>query len=130
MPYYIQSDRLYYELVISKAKGKRTAKLEEMMILIATNTIRKKQGNYRTTDDRDDCMQEGLLHLFLNWKNFDERKFPYNIFPGASFSYLTEIYKRGLGAGYNSITEKRSYNDARINISIDAMNEGNGAHFI
>lgn len=123
MPHYLEDRELYYEMVISKGKGKLTRKSKEMLILIADNTVRKKERNYRTTDDKNDCKQQGLLHLFQNWKSFNPKKFD------SAFPYFTEIFKRGLADGMNVINNKKSYNEDRIRmISIDRANDGKGIH--
>ena len=71
MAKYLDDRELYYEMVVSKGKGKLTRRAASLLILIAENTIRKKERNYNTTDDRNDCIQQGSLHMFQNWKNFN-----------------------------------------------------------
>ena len=123
MAKYLEDRELYYEMVVSKGKGKLTRKSQNMLILIAQNTVRKKERNYRTSDDKNDCMQQGLLHLFQNWKNFNHKKYD------SAFPYFTEIFKRGLANGMNVINNKKSYNEDRIRmISIDRANDGKGLH--
>jgi hypothetical protein len=120
---FLEDRELYYELVISKGKGKLTRKSQDMLILIANNTIRKKERNYNNIDDRNDCIQQGLLHMFQNWKNFNPKKYD------TAFPYFTEIFKRGLADGINIINNKKNYNDDKIiMISIDRANDGNGLH--
>ena len=46
MAKYLEDRDLYYQLVISKGRGKLTRQAQEMLILIANNTIRKKERNY------------------------------------------------------------------------------------
>ena len=101
MAKYLEDRELYYELVVSKGMGKLTRKSQDMLILIANNTIRKKERNYNNMDDRNDCIQQGLLHMFQNWKNFNPKKFD------SAFPYFTEIFKRGLADGINIINNKR-----------------------
>lgn len=125
MAKYLEDRDLYYQLVISKGRGKLTRQAQEMLILIANNTIRKKERNYNNMDDRNDCIQQGLLHMFQNWKNFNPKKYD------TAFPYFTEIFKRGLADGINIINNKKNYNDDKvIMISIDRANEGNGLHNI
>jgi len=123
MPKYLDDRELYYQMVVSKGKGKLTPRAEQLLILIAKNTIRKKERNYNTIDDRNDCIQQGLLHMFQNWKNFNHKKYE------SAFPYFTEIFKRGLADGINLINNKKSYNDDVIKmISIDRANDGKGLH--
>ena len=125
MAKFLEDRDLYYKLVISKGRGKLTRQAQEMLILIANNTIRKKERNYNNMDDRNDCIQQGLLHMFQNWKNFNPKKYD------TAFPYFTEIFKRGLADGINIINNKKNYNDDKvIMISIDRANEGNGLHNI
>jgi len=125
MAKYLEDRDLYYQLVLSKGRGKLTRQAQEMLILIANNTIRKKERNYNNIDDRNDCIQQGLLHMFQNWKNFNPKKYD------TAFPYFTEIFKRGLADGINIINNKKNYNDDKvIMISIDRANDGNGLHNI
>ncbi len=87
MPKYLDDRELYYQMVISKGKGQLTPRAQQLLILIAKNTIRKKERNYNTLDDRNDCIQQGLLHMFMNWKNFNHKKYE------SAFPYFTEIFK-------------------------------------
>lgn len=123
MANYLNDKDLYYEMTISKGMGKLTVKAQNMLILIANNTIRKKERNYNNSDDRNDCVQQGLLHMFQNWKNFNPKKYE------TAFPYFTEIFKRGLADGINIINNKKNYNDDKIiMISLDRSNDGNGLH--
>jgi len=123
MANYLNDRDLYYEMTLSKGRGKLTRKAQDMLILIAYNTIRKKERNYNNSDDKNDCVQQGLLHMFQNWKNFNPRKYE------TAFPYFTEIFKRGLADGINIINNKKNYNDDKIvMISIDRANDGNGLH--
>ena len=123
MAKYLEDREFYYEMIVSKGRGKLTPKAEQMMILVAKNTIRKKDRNYNTVDDKNDCLQQGLLHMFMNWKNFNHKKYD------NAFCYFTEVFKRGTSDGLNLITNKKSYNDDVIKmISIDRSNDGKGLH--
>ena len=123
MPNYLEDRELYYELILSKGKGQLTPKAQEMLILIAKNTVRKKERNYNSVDDKNDCIQQGLLHMFQNWKNFNYKKYD-NALP-----YFTEIFKRGIADGMNLLNNKKSYNDDVVKmISIDRSNDGKGLH--
>ena len=125
MANYLDDKELYYEMVISKGKGKLTTRSQELLILIAKNAIRRKERNYKTSDDRNDCLQQGLLHLFQNWNKFNPDKFD------TAFPYFTEVFKRGTADGLNIINNKKSYNDDKIRmISIDRANDGKGLHNI
>lgn len=121
MANYLNDRDLYYEIILSKGRGKLTKKAENMFILIANNTIRKKQSKYQSVDDLNDCLQQGILRLFENWKGFSEKRYS-NCLP-----YYTEIFKRGIADGFNVIYGKKSYSDDNIRfISLDSSNDGKG----
>ena len=69
-------------------------------------------------------MQHGILIMFENWYNFDEKKFK-NALP-----YFTEIAKRGFTAGYNELRGRKPHqqNNYIKFISLDSSNDGNGLH--
>jgi hypothetical protein len=123
MANYLEDRELYYQLIISKGKGKLTDRAAELMILVAKNVIRKKERSYKSTDDKNDCYQEGLLHLFSSWYGFNPAKY------SLSMPYITEIFKRGMANSLNVLNNRKSYNDDVIRIiSIDRANDGKGLH--
>lgn len=120
---YLHNKDLFIEIVISKAQGKLTNQAKIMLELLAKRTIKKMK--YWNPDDRMDCYQSGLLDMFDNWYNFNEEK------SENSFAYFTEIFKRGLAKGYNSLYKRKGDNNNSIRvISIDSSNDGNGLHSI
>ncbi len=95
---YLNNKELYKEIIISKAMGKLTKDAEKMLILLAKNVI--KRFYYQRPDDKLDCYQNGLLMMFKHWYSFDEIK------SQNAFAYYTEIFKRGVAAGYNQLYKK------------------------
>jgi len=124
MANYLDDDELYYEIVLSKGKGFLTKKAERMLILIGENMIRKKRHMYKTQDDKDDCLQSGLLFMFQKWMNFNEKKYR------LALPYFSEIFKRGMAAGYNELTQKKTNCERVTMISLDSSNDGDGFHNI
>lgn len=121
---YISGKELYYEIVVSQARGKISRRSKEMLILLAERTIEK--FTYYNPDDKLDCRQQGLYDLFKNWHLFNPAKSE-NI-----FAYLTEIFKRGATQGLNQIHKKKGSDDTydvRV-YSIDGINDGDGMHNI
>lgn len=96
---YLSNKDLYCEIIVSKAQGKLTRQAQDMLILLAKNVIKKLK--YYDNDDKLDCLQTAYLNVFQNWYNFDESK-SHN-----SFSYFTEIIKRGLAQGWNKQHRKK-----------------------
>lgn len=118
---YLNNKELYIELVVSKAQGRLTRPAQKMLELLAKKTIKKMR--YWSNDDKMDCYQSGLLYIFQNWYNFNEEK------SVNAFAYFTEIFKRGIAAGYNSLYKKKGDNDHQIRlISIEGSNDGMGIH--
>lgn len=126
MAYYLKDVDLYYEIVLSKGLGYLTKKAEKYLELIATNTIRKKAKDFKNSDDMMDCLQHGILIMFENWQNFDEKKFK------IAMPYFTEIFKRGMTAGFNEIHNRKPHqqNNYIRFISLDSSNDGKGMHNI
>lgn len=95
---YLNNKELYKEIIISKAMGRLTRQAENMLILLAKNVIKKFY--YQRTEDKLDCYQHGLLMMFKHWYSFDEIK------SQNAFAYYTEVFKRGVAAGYNQLYKK------------------------
>lgn len=110
---YIDDTELYYEVILSQGRGVLTSKAERMFVLIAKNVILKKIAYYQDTMDYDDCLQEGILQMLLNWHKFNGQKY------SIALPYFTELFKRGMAAGYNQTINKRRNMDCPEFISID-----------
>lgn len=103
---YIDNLEFLREIIICKGRGNRSNKLDNMFILVANNYIRKKI--YLTNIDKEDCINDGLLRLFTQWKNFDEKKYT------DPFAYFTEVFKRGTHECLNKI-----YKDNFISLDME-----------
>jgi len=117
---YLDKTDFYYEMVLSKGKGLLTKKAEKILKLLGDNTIVKLKYRYRNTDDMNDCLQSGLLFMFLNWNSFNEKKFK------DAMPYFTEIFKRGATDGYNKLLNKKSNQEGIPTVSLDSCNDGDG----
>jgi len=124
MANYLDDTELFYEIVLSKGRGFLTKRAERMFILIGENMIRKKNNMYKTQDDRNDCLQTGLLFMFEKWANFNEKKYR------LALPYFSEIFKRGMAQGYNDLTQKKTNQEKVQIISLDSCNDGEGFHNI
>jgi hypothetical protein len=121
MSNYLEDTDLLYEIILSKGKGYLTRRCQNYFIIIGENIIRKKERFYKTEDDKFDCLQQGLLHLFSNWQNFNEKKY------SSALPYITEIFKRGIADGINELYNRKSYQKDNIKIiSINSCNDGKG----
>lgn len=97
---YIIDDELVYEIIISKGKGKLTKNAEIMLIEICNNIIKK--FSYKNPDDKNDCKQEAICHVFHEWKNFDECKY------SSAFPYFSELAKRAITRCFNQLRWKNN----------------------
>jgi hypothetical protein len=124
MANYLDDNELFYEIVLSKGRGLLTKKAERMFILIGENMIRRKNNMYKTQDDKNDCLQTGLLYMFEKWVNFNEKKYR------MALPYFSEIFKRGMAQGFNDLNNKKTNQDKVTMISLDSCNDGEGFHNI
>ena len=122
MANYLNDNDLFYEIVLSKGRGFLTRKAERMFILIGENMIRRKNNMYKSQDDKEDCLQTGLLFMFEKWENFNEKKYK------LALPYFSEIFKRGMAQGYNDLTNKKANQEKITMISLDSCNDGEGFH--
>jgi len=125
MANYLNDIDLYYEIVISKGKGKLTKKAENYLILIANRLITKMSFKYKDKDEELDCLQNGILIMLKKWYNFDEKKYK------LALPYYSEIAKRGMTYQFNELRGKKSHQKNYVNfISLDSSNDGKGLHHI
>lgn len=94
----INNKELLYEIIISKGKGKLTKNAEQMLITLAVKLNRRFV--YWNPDDRQDCLQNAIYTLLIQWHKFDETK------NTNCFSYFTEIAKRAMAMQLNDIHYK------------------------
>lgn len=124
MAKYLEDRELYYEIVLSKGKGKLTKKAENMLMLIGNRIITKKERNYNSIDDRNDCLQQGLYMMFQNWRNFNEKRYK------SALPYFSEIFKRAMAQGLKEIYNIKNNKEKVTMISLDSSNDGQGLHNI
>jgi len=94
---------LMYEIILSKGLGYLTKKAEKMLLIVGREFMHKKHADYKSVDDRNDCVQEGYLNLYNKnkWMEFNERKYT------KSLPYFTEVFKRGIQNGFNDLENKK-----------------------
>jgi hypothetical protein len=124
MARYIDDTTFTYEIIISKGKGYLTRKSENMIIKIGEEMIKKFERKYKTSDDKYDCMQQGILMMLQNWQGFNEKKY------SSAFPYFSEICKRGIAGGLNVIYQKKNNQESPRMISLSHSNDGKGLHNI
>jgi DNA-directed RNA polymerase specialized sigma subunit len=116
---YLKNKDLLLEIIRSKEQSRLTPPAQKMLILLANKTIKKMR--YYNPDDRDDCIQTGLVDMFANWHNFDPNK------STNAFAYFTEVFKRGIARGFNELYKKKGDPDNKHKvISIQSSNNGEG----
>ena len=111
---YISNNKLYFEIVISKAQGKLTRRAENMLILICNKLINKMF--YKNKQDKEDCLSVAYLDVFKNWYLFEE-------FNNNPFAYYSEIVKRGLARSWNQLKKRKGLEGYEGNISLDTGNK-------
>ena len=113
-----------YEIILSKGKGDLTKKAENMMVDLCYHAMTKSIYHKFSDDDKSDMLQTGLFNVFNNFHSFNPDK-SFN-----TFSYFSEIFKRGTTESYNLIysnkglTKKESEN-LRF-FSMNRINSGDG----
>ena len=122
---HIDNKELYYEIIVSKARGRLTRKSVKMLELLGSEAIKRMSRRFFTHDDQMDCYQSGLLKMYQNWYNFNEMK------SENAFAYYTEIFKRALTEQFNELYKKKGDHEHNVKlISIQGSNEGQGLHSI
>jgi hypothetical protein len=124
MAKYLDDADFYFEISVSKGKGKLTTKSQKMIILIGEKMIQKFENKYKTNDDKNDCKQSGIMMMFKNWQNFNEKRYI------QAFPYFSEICKRGIAAGLNELYQKKNNQTPPKMISLSSSNDGKGLHNI
>jgi hypothetical protein len=80
--------------------GKLTKDAEKYLNILGKNIMKKFY--YKDNDDKLDCYQNGMYQIYKNWHLFDELK------GDNPFAYYTEIFKRGVAAGWKEVNKGRN----------------------
>jgi hypothetical protein len=97
---YLKPKDLYIEIIVSKEMGRLTRDAEKYLNLLGKNIMKKFY--YKDNDDKLDCYQNGMYQIYKNWYLFDELK------GDNPFAYYTEIFKRGVAAGWKEVNKGRN----------------------
>jgi len=108
---YLNNADLLEQIRLSKQQDSLTREAEKMLVLLATNAIKKLP--YVHTADRDDCLQFAIYDLLKYWKGFNCDKYT------NAFAYYTEIAKKGYAKGWNKLYPKKYANTIRMSGSYD-----------
>lgn len=103
---YLNNSDLLEQIKLSKIQGSLTKEAEKMLILLASEAIKKLP--YIRQDDRNDCLQFAIYDLLKYWNGFDCDKYT------NAFAYYTEIAKKGYAKGWNKLYPKKYANTIRI----------------
>lgn len=118
---YLNNKDFYEQIIISKEKDELTKEAQEMLILLATRTIKKLR--YYNPIDREDCFQTGMMIVFSNWRNFDPTK------GTNAFAYFTEVLKRGFARELNFQYKLKGDPDRKVKVmSLQSSNDGSGIY--
>lgn len=117
--HYLTNKNLLREILLSKEQDRLTRDAEQMFVLLGNKTIKKMR--YHNPDDRDDCLQTGLLALFTTWRSFDPAK------SSNPFAFYTEVFKRGIAKGYRELFYHKGDKDNEVRmVSLSGSNDGDG----
>ena len=123
-PQKVHPIKFTYEIILSKGLGYLTKKAETMMIDLANNAITKGVYKNYSADDKADMLQTGLFNMLNNFSNFNPDK------SDLSFSYMTEIFKRGTDEAYNLFYNRKGLKKGEKEelrfFSMNRLNDGNG----
>jgi hypothetical protein len=108
---YLNNASLLEQIKLSKRQGELTKEAEKMLVLLATEAIKKLP--YVHAADRDDCLQFAILDLLKYWKGFNADKYT------NAFAYYTEICKKGYAKGWNKLYPKKYANTLRMSGSFE-----------
>lgn len=117
MANYLEERELYYEITLSKGKGKLTPRSEELLLLIVKHLsyVFKHRFPARFSDEYNDSIQTAALHLLTQWDKVNLKKYD-KILP-----YLTELAKRAMFKSHNQQLNKKDSQTIRpkyINIDL------------
>lgn len=121
--HYLSNKELYYEIIVSKAKGDLTRKAQNMFILLVKRIHSKM--SYQDPSVGEDALHTGYMRIFDNkiWMSFNEDK------TRNSFAYFTEITKRALAQGFNQHYKLKGIPNDQPKphvMSIERTNDGDG----
>ena len=123
-PQKVHPIKFTYEIILSKGLGYLTKKAETMMIDLANNAITKGVYKNYSADDKADMLQTGLFNMLNNFSSFNLDK------SSSSFSYFTEVFKRGTNEAYNLFYNKKGLKKGEKEelrfFSMNRINDGNG----
>lgn len=105
--HYVKDPELWKQIRISQGKGKRTKRLEEMLILVSTNVFKRKI-NTTPVEDRADILSDTIMNVLVDWKTFNCSKYD------TSLPYITEVSKRAQTRAFNEITRRIKNTDNGI----------------
>lgn len=99
--HYLNNNDLLQQIILCKAQGSISSDLTNMIQQIANGISRKLY--YDNLEDKNDCIQEGITHMILNYHKFNENKYDNPL------AYLSEICKRGMVKSWNEIHHRKQY---------------------
>lgn len=107
---YIKKQEFHQVLTECYEQDKITNKCVENFIKIAKGLSRKFK--YKDLNDREDCIQEGILNAIKYWRNYDMTH------PSANpFSYFSQLIKTGMATGFKKIHGKKENRMIKISLS-------------
>ena len=90
--HYVKNKDLIEQILISKDASTATPELLEMFYQIARGLSLK--FTYRVEEDREDCIQQGVIDAYMYFRGFDPQK------STNAFAYITQCIKNGMAKSH------------------------------
>ncbi len=105
---YFNEKELFYEILVSKGKGKLTKKATGILLLMCERIFGKLANRYINLQEfKYDVYMFAVERVLLMWKSFNHLKYD------VAGPYYTEMIKRAFAMGYNILVlRKRNFTDA------------------
>lgn len=97
---------LLYEVILSKGKGERTEKMDNMIVEMTAKLVEKFNFNI-TYDEKQDLLNAGVLRALETFHTFNEVKYD------NAFNYFTEVIKRAFANEYNKVKALKQASNKR-----------------
>lgn len=105
---YFKEKELFYEILVSKGKGKLTRRATEILLLMCEKIFNKFAHRYINLQEfKYDVYMFAVERVLTTWKSFNHLKYD------VAGPYYAEMIKRAFAMGYNVLVlRKRNFTDA------------------
>ena len=101
---YVNNLKLKQELEKSFEQDKLTNAAVDMFLLMVEGATKKYEGRYFCPEDREDCMQAAIAHIWCSWKKFDmTQDNPFGYFAKIIFNVFSGQFKEIRSKGFTKL---------------------------